>query len=274
LKSSQGAQNKKTRPDAPGTAKNKSGSAKNEKQDLTPFSPPKMIMGAQNMKTRPDAFGTAENESEHAKHENGTRHPRYRRKRLLERKTWKRDPTPSVPPKMSLGTQNMKTGPDALGTVENESGHTKHENETRRPRYCLKWVRKRKTWKRDPTPSLPSKMSPGAQNMKTGPGALGTVENEFGAQNMKTGPDDLSTIENEFGAQNMKTGPDVIGTVGNESESAKYENETWHPRYRRKYVYERKTWKQDGTPSVSQKMSLGAQNMKTGPDAIGTAENE
>jgi hypothetical protein len=29
----------------------------------------------------------------------------------------------------------MKTGPDALGTAENESGTAKHENGTRRPRY-------------------------------------------------------------------------------------------------------------------------------------------
>jgi hypothetical protein len=101
----------------------------------------------------------------------------------------------------------MKMGPDALDTVENESGHTKHENEIRRPRYRLKRVRKRKTFKRDPTPSLPSKMSLRAHNMKTGPGAL-------------------YTTENEFGAQNMKTGPDVIGTVGNETGSTKYEIET------------------------------------------------
>jgi hypothetical protein len=42
----------------------------------------------------------------------------------------KRDPTTSVPPKMSPGAQNMKTGPDALGTAENESGSVKHENGT------------------------------------------------------------------------------------------------------------------------------------------------
>jgi hypothetical protein len=28
---------------------------------------------------------------------------------------------------MSSGTENMKTGPDALGTVENESRSLKHE---------------------------------------------------------------------------------------------------------------------------------------------------
>jgi hypothetical protein len=78
---------------------------------------------------------------------------------------------PSVPPKTSPGAQNMKTGPvglstaedtgpDALGTAENES--------------------RRKTWKRDPTPSIPPKSCLGAQNMKTGPDALDTAENESG----------------------------------------------------------------------------------------------
>jgi hypothetical protein len=48
----------------------------------------------------------------------------------------------------------MKKEPDALGTAENDFGSTKRE-------------------KRDTTPSVPSKMSSGAQNMKTGPDALG-----------------------------------------------------------------------------------------------------
>jgi hypothetical protein len=39
------------------------------------------------MKTGADALGTAENECGNAKHENGTRHPRYHRKRVRERKT-------------------------------------------------------------------------------------------------------------------------------------------------------------------------------------------
>jgi hypothetical protein len=97
------------------------------------------------MKTGLDALGTAENEFTSAKHENGTLHPRYRRKRVRERKTLKRDTTPSVPPKMSQGAQNMKKGPNALATVENESGSAKHENGTRRPRYRRKQVRERKT---------------------------------------------------------------------------------------------------------------------------------
>jgi hypothetical protein len=44
------------------------------------------------------------------------------------------DLTPSEPPKMSKGAQNKKMGPDALRTAENESGNAKHENETHCPR--------------------------------------------------------------------------------------------------------------------------------------------
>jgi hypothetical protein len=36
---------------------------------------------------------------------------------------------------MSPGVQNMKTGPDVVGTVQNELGRAKHENGTRRLRY-------------------------------------------------------------------------------------------------------------------------------------------
>jgi hypothetical protein len=61
----------------------------------------------------------------------------------------------SVPPNTSTGAQNMKTGLDALGTVEKESRSAKHENGTRRPRTA--------------------EMIPGAQNMKTGLDALGTA---------------------------------------------------------------------------------------------------
>jgi hypothetical protein len=85
-----------------------------------------------------------------------------------------------------------------------------------------------------------------------------------GAQNMKTGPDALGTTENDSGTQNMKTCPDVVGTAENESVSAKHENGTRRPRYHRKW---------DPTPSIPPKMSLGAQNMKTGPDTLGTCEN-
>jgi hypothetical protein len=51
-----------------------------------------------------------------------------------------------------------------------------------------------------------------------------------GAQNMKTVPDALGTIENESGVQTMKTGPDLLGTAENESGRAKHENETRLPR--------------------------------------------
>jgi hypothetical protein len=104
------------------------------------------------MKTGPDALGTDENVSDSAKQENGTRCPPYRRKRVRACKTRKRDQTHSAPAKTSPGTQNIKTGPDALKTAENESGRTEHENGT--------WERKTSKW--DPTPSEPPKTSPDA----------------------------------------------------------------------------------------------------------------
>jgi hypothetical protein len=104
-----------------------------------------MSRGAQNMKTGPDALVTPENESGRTKHEKGTRRPRYRRKGVRTRKTRKRDPTTSLPLKTSPSAQNMKTGPYALVTAENESGRAKHENVTLRPRYPRKRVRARKT---------------------------------------------------------------------------------------------------------------------------------
>jgi hypothetical protein len=85
--------------------------------------------------TGPDALGTAENESGSAKHENEPLRPRKRRKRVRDRKTIKWDPMPSLPPKMSTGTQNMKMGLDALGSTENEFGSAKYENGTRCRRY-------------------------------------------------------------------------------------------------------------------------------------------
>jgi hypothetical protein len=64
----------------------------------------------------------------------------------------------------------MKTGPDAVGTAENESGNAKYENGTCRPR-----DRRNET-----TLGAQNKETcPGTQNMKTGPDALGTAENEF-----------------------------------------------------------------------------------------------
>jgi hypothetical protein len=129
------------------------------------------------MKTGPDALGTVKNELGSAKHENGTRRFPHRQKRVRERKTRKRERTPSVPSKISLGAQNMKMGPDALGIAENESGSVKLEIGTRRPPYRRKRVRERQTCKRDPTPSEPLKMISGAQNMKMGPDTLCTAEN-------------------------------------------------------------------------------------------------
>jgi hypothetical protein len=52
----------------------------------------------------------------------------------------------------------MKTGADALGKSQN-------------------LVQERKTGKRAPTPSVPSNMSPGAQNLITCPDGLGTSKN-------------------------------------------------------------------------------------------------
>jgi hypothetical protein len=82
-----GAQGMKTGPDAIGTAENDFGERKKRKRDTTHPVPPKTSPGAQNVKSEPDALGTAENESGSAKRENGTRRPRYRRKRVRERET-------------------------------------------------------------------------------------------------------------------------------------------------------------------------------------------
>jgi hypothetical protein len=168
------AQNMKIGLAAFDSARNGSGGVKHENWARCPRFRPNGF-GAQNMKTRPDAFSSAGNEFGSAQYENGTRRSPYHRKRIRVRKTWKLDPTPSVPPKTRPGAHDMKTGPEALGTVQNESGSAKHENEIWRPRYRLKWVRERKTWKRNPAPSISLKMSPEAPNMKTGPNALGTA---------------------------------------------------------------------------------------------------
>jgi hypothetical protein len=72
----------------------------------------------------------------------------------------------------------------------------------------------------------------------------------------------------------MKTGPDVVGTTEKGFGSAKHVNWTRRPRARRKCVRERKIGKRDPTLFVPPKTGLGAQNMKTGHIALGTAENE
>jgi hypothetical protein len=51
---------------------------------------------------------------------------------------------PFAPPKTCMGAQNVKTGPDTLGTAENKSGRAKDENEIQRPRYRRKHVWERK----------------------------------------------------------------------------------------------------------------------------------
>jgi hypothetical protein len=89
-----------------------------------------MSPDAQNMKIGVDALATAENESGSAKLKNGTRRPQYHGIRFQESKTFKRYLAPSFPPKTSPGAQNMKMGPDARGTAENESGSTNLENRT------------------------------------------------------------------------------------------------------------------------------------------------
>jgi hypothetical protein len=122
-----------------------------------------------NMKTGPDALEIAENESGRTKYEHWTKRPPHRRKRDRERKTFKWDRTPSVPPKMSSGAQNMKTGLDALDTAENESGSAKHQNGTQYPL------------------AVRPKMSSGVQNMKTVADALGTTENESGRAKHENG---------------------------------------------------------------------------------------
>jgi hypothetical protein len=81
----------------------------------------------------------------------------------------------------------MKTRPDAVGTAENVFGRAKHVNGTRRPRYRRKCVRERETLKPYLTPSVSPKMSSGAQNMKTQPDALVTVEIEFGRAKHENG---------------------------------------------------------------------------------------
>jgi hypothetical protein len=72
----------------------------------------------------------------------------------------------------------MKTGPDAFGTAKNVSGSAKLAHGTQCPQYVPKRVRERKTLKRDEEPSVPSKKSLGAQNLKTGRDAVGTAQNE------------------------------------------------------------------------------------------------
>jgi hypothetical protein len=72
----------------------------------------------------------------------------------------------------------------------------------------------------------------------------------------------------------MKKGPDALDTAGDDSGSAKQKNGTSHPQYRRKRDRARKK-KENGTRRYPfrKKTCPGAQNMKTGLDALGTVEN-
>jgi hypothetical protein len=72
----------------------------------------------------------------------------------------------------------------------------------------------------------------------------------------------------------MQTEFDALGFVENESGRAKHENGTRRPQYCRKGVRKCKICKQNSTPSVMSKISLGAQNKETTPDALSTARNE
>jgi hypothetical protein len=75
------------------------------------------------------------------------------------------------------------------------------------------------------------------------------------------------------GAQNMKIVHDALGTAENESGSAKHENGTRRPWYRRKRVRVGKNMKTGSNAVGTAKMCLVAQNMKTRADAFDTAEN-
>jgi hypothetical protein len=72
----------------------------------------------------------------------------------------------------------------------------------------------------------------------------------------------------------MKTGPDTLAFAENESGSSKHEYGTRRSRNRRNTVGARKIRKLEPTPSVPPKTSPGVENMKTGWDALGTAEKE
>jgi hypothetical protein len=80
----------------------------------------------------------------------------------------------------------MKKGPDALGTVENESGRAKIEKGT--------------------SPLVLPKMSPRVQNMKTRLDTLGTVENESGSAKHENGTGRPGTVEKVSGSAKQEVG--------------------------------------------------------------------
>jgi hypothetical protein len=77
---------------------------------------------------------------------------------------------------------------------------------------------------------------------------------------MKTGPVALNTVENESWREKKENGFVALATAENESGSAKHQNETRRPRYRRKRVWARKILKRDLTPSLPPKMSPSAKH--------------
>jgi hypothetical protein len=76
----------------------------------------------------------------------------------------------------------------------------------------------------------------------------------------------------------MKMGADALGFTENEFERPKHENRAQRPLYRRKGSGRAKP--ENGNqrllsmPSVPPKTCPGEQNLKTGPDAFGIAEND
>jgi hypothetical protein len=101
---------------------------------------------------------------------------------------------------MSPGAQKMKSGPDNLGTAENEFGRVNHENGTRHPRSRFHIVSLPNSF--STSVSVPPKTSLVAQNMKSGPDALSTIKNYSGRKTRKTVPDAIGTVENESGSAN------------------------------------------------------------------------
>jgi hypothetical protein len=92
-------------------------------------------------------------------------------------------------------------------------------------------------------------------------------------QKMKTTLDAVGIAEDESGSAKHENGICAVGTAENEYGDTKKENGTRRPPRRRYRVRERKTSKWERTPPVPSKTSLGAQNMKTRYDTLGTAEN-
>jgi hypothetical protein len=72
----------------------------------------------------------------------------------------------------------------------------------------------------------------------------------------------------------MKMGPDALNTAENESGSAKQENGSQRPWYRRKRFRERKTLKWDPTPSVPPKNESGRNDLGTVENDYGSAKHE